>query len=336
MSGNSSSRDSSSPVSRRGLLGAAAALAATASLPASGLFIARRASAALGPAAGRSPAVGAVAEESAHGGAPATEGSSWRLRLSASSINFMRLSVEEAARRIARLGFEAIDLWSAHAGCPHLDDVLNRLGAEGLRKLLDETGLKLCGFSVYAGGYPRYAELLGRCGGGVAIRGSAPPCQPGELSGRMKQFFESLKGEIELAERHDSRLAIENHGHALLDSVDSIKAFVELNPSPRVGIALAPYHVQAAGESVEEAIRAAGKQLFYFYAWQHAPGTGQLPGVGPTDFGPWLAELARIGYAGYVNPFMHDEPPPDEMAELLLKSSAYLRRLAPRGAAAGG
>jgi sugar phosphate isomerase/epimerase len=199
------------------------------------------------------------------------------------------------------------------------------LGAAGLKELLADTGLKLCGFSVYAGGYAKYAELLGQVGGGVAIRGSAGPCEPAELRARMAQFLEELKPEAALAEKHNSYLAIENHGHALLDSLDSFKAFVELNNNPRLGIALAPYHLQTLGVSVEEVIRAAGKQLFYFYAWQHAPGLKQLPGHGETDFTPWLAALAEVKYSGYVNPFLHDEPEPAETANALTRSIAYLR-----------
>ncbi|MCU0958761.1 MAG: sugar phosphate isomerase/epimerase [Pirellulaceae bacterium] len=261
------------------------------------------------------------------------QASGWKMRLSGSSINFMRLPVEGAIREISLLGYDAIDIWSAHAGCPHLDDVLNRLGAPGLLRLLDEHGLKLCGFSVYAGGYPRYAELLGAAGGGVAIRGSAPPCDPGELRTCMTRFLEELKPEAELAEKHNSFLAIENHGHALLNSLDSFKLFTELNDNPQVGIALAPYHLQVLGVSVEDAIRIAGKQLFYFYAWQHAPGVKQLPGHGETDFTPWLAALAEVNYAGYVNPFLHDEPEPAETAAALARSIAYLRETERRAVA---
>ena len=256
--------------------------------------------------------------------APAAEGR-WKMRLSCSSINFSSLSIEEACARIAALGFEAVDVWSAHAGCPHLDDVLDRLGPDGLKDLLAKNKLKLYAFSVYRGGYPRYAELLGKCGGGVAIRGSAGPCDPKELVPRMKAFLEALKPEIELAEKHDSYLAIENHGHALLDSLDSFKAFVDLNKHPRLGVALAPFHVQGFEQSVEEAIAALGKQLFFFYAWQRAPGLGELPGHGPTDFTPWIAALAKADYRWYVNPFMHHEPEPDEMSKALAKARDYLQ-----------
>jgi len=250
----------------------------------------------------------------------------WRMKLSTSSIHFMQLPIEQACEQIANLGFEAIDIWSAHEGCPHLDDVLNRLGPEGLKKLLKQHKLKLCAFSVYRGGYPKYAELLGKVGGGVAVRGSTRPCKPEELTAKMKQFLEGLKPLADLAEKYNSYLAIENHGNALLDSLDSFKAFVDLNRSKRLGIAMAPYHLQKIKASVPEAIRICGKQLFFFYAWQHAPNEKQLPGVGPTDMTPWIKALAQIKYPRYVNPFMHGHPKTEVMVKNLKTSRDYLQQ----------
>ncbi|MFV1967155.1 MAG: sugar phosphate isomerase/epimerase family protein [Pirellulaceae bacterium] len=246
------------------------------------------------------------------------------MRLSTSSIHYMHLPIEKACEAIAKLGFRGVDIWSAHAGCPHLDDVLDRLGPDGLQEVLARTDLDLFAFSVYRGGYARYAELLGQAGGGVAVRGSSGPCEPNELQARMRAFLESLKPEVELAEQHNGYLAIENHGNALLDSLDSFKAFADMNRSPRLGIALAPYHLQGINISVEEAIAACGKQLFFFYAWQRGKGADQLPGIGPTDCTPWIAALAKIGYAGYVNPFMHGELGTEEMSAALAKSRDYL------------
>lgn len=271
-------------------------------------------------------AAGAVAPALARlPGASAAEGR-WTMRLSTSTIQFSSLPVEEACGRIADLGFEAVDIWSPHEKCPHLDDVQVRLGADGLRALLDRLKLRLYAFSVYAGGYRKYAELLGKAGGGVAVRGSAGPVKPEELTAKMKAFLDGLKGEAELAGQNNSYLAIENHGSALLDSLDSFKAFVDLNTSPRLGLALAPYHLQSIKAPVEEVIEICGRQLFFFYAWQNQPGLGQLPGHGPTDFKPWLEALARIGYRWYVNPFMHGHPTPDEMSAALAKARDYLRR----------
>lgn len=121
--------------------------------------------------------------------------------------------------------------------------------------MLDKHDLELYSFSVYRGGYPRYAELLGKAGGGVAVRGSGGFKDPKDLTGSMKHFLEAIKPQLELAEKYDSYLAIENHGgHALLNYLDSIKAFTDLNDHPRLRIALAPYHIQRNKESVVEAI----------------------------------------------------------------------------------
>ena len=69
-----------------------------------------------------------------------------------------------------------MDIWSAYDKCPHLDDAAPRLGPSGLKALLAKHHLQLCAFSVYVGGYPKYAELLGGVGGGSpfkAARGRA-------------------------------------------------------------------------------------------------------------------------------------------------------------------
>ncbi|HRT96477.1 MAG TPA: sugar phosphate isomerase/epimerase [Planctomycetota bacterium] len=249
----------------------------------------------------------------------------WPMRLSTSSNHFRQLPLEEACERIGTLGFEAIDIWSAYQGCPHLDHAKDKLGADGLKELLAKHNLKLFAFSTYVGGYARYAELLGAAGGGVAVQGSAGAAKPEELTDRMKRFLESCKPLVELCEKHNSYLAIENHGGSLLCTIDSFKAFVDLNQSPRLGIALAPYHVQAGKMSVEDAIRACGKQLLFFYAWQHAPGVNELPGYGPTDFVPWLKALADFGYAGCVNVFTHHHLEADAMSAALAKARDYVK-----------
>jgi sugar phosphate isomerase/epimerase len=250
-----------------------------------------------------------------------------RPRLSTSSIHFKDLPLEQACERIATLGFEAVDIWSAYDNCPHLDEAARRLGPDGLKQLLAANRLKLYAFSTYVGGYAKYADLLGRAGGGVAIQGSAAPCPPSELTQKMRGFLEGLKPLAELAEKNNSWLAIENHGAALLDSLDSFKAFVDLNTSARLGVALAPYHLQASKASVEEAIAICGGQLLFFYAWQLQPGTGQLPGHGPADFKPWLRALAKAGYKWYVNPFMHGHLEAQVMSAALAKSRKYLLEL---------
>jgi len=266
---------------------------------------------------------GTLSARATAGEALAGEKAPWPMRMSTSTVQFSSLSVEKACEQIAALGFAAVDFWHSGFGCPHLDDIEKRLGSEGLKDLLAKNKLKLYAFSCYNAGYPRFAELLGKAGGGLAVR-EARYGKVQNLAEEMKAFLEQLKPQLELAEKYNSRIAIENHGDSLLNSKDSFKAFVELNSNPRLGIALAPYHLQAAKIPVEEVIAIVGKQLLFFYAWQNGAGMKQLPGVGPADFTPWIAALAKAGYAEYVNPFMHGHPGPDEMAKGLATARDYL------------
>ncbi len=255
-----------------------------------------------------------------------------RMRLAFSSVMLAELPIEEVCERAAKLGFEAIDIWCPFDNCKHLADVVTRLGPDGLKQLLAKHKLALASFTTYttkmeAVGFPAYADFIGKFGGGVVVRQSEyMQVKPGELTSAMRAFFEKLKPQIDKAAETKVRLAIENHGDALLNTPDSFKAFVDLNPSPQhVGLGIAPYHLQNIKASVEDVIRSAGSQLLFFYAWQSAAGIKQLPGDGPADFTPWLKALAGIDYQGYVNPFMHGHPTPDELSAGLVKSYAYLK-----------
>ena len=92
-------------------------------------------------------------------------------------------------------------------------------------------------------GIPGLRSLLGKVGGGVAVR-EARYGKIKNLAAEMKVLLEQLKPRLELAEKYNSRIAIENHADSLLNSKGSFKAFVELNRNPRLGIALVVEIVQ--------------------------------------------------------------------------------------------
>jgi len=214
--------------------------------------------------------------------------------------------------------------------CRHLAEA-QELGAAGFKKLLGGHKLEIGCYTTYRTkghdeGFPGFAEFIGACGGGVVVRESKyGKVAGGELEGALRDFFEELKPEIELARKHGVRLAVENHSGAILDTLESIRQFTKLNSAPEVvGIALAPYHLQARKVPVVEAIRACGKQLLFFYAWQLKKGSDQLPGHGPADFKPWMQALAELKYAHWITPFMHGELPTEEMTAAVAKARRYL------------
>jgi sugar phosphate isomerase/epimerase len=253
-----------------------------------------------------------------------------RWRLATSSVQFRHLPVERACEAIAQAGYEAVDFWPDTFQCPHLEEIDKRLGPAGLKRLLGRTRLKLSAFTAYRQpSSVRYGELLGRCGGGVMVRDSKYGRFPDRRQA-MAEFIESLQPELAAAERYGYVLAVENHGKALLEGCDALQIFVEMADHPRLGVALAPYHLLAAGESVEEAIRIAGKKLQFVYAWQPGEGLNQLPGYGPSDFA-FLRTLTEIGYTGYVHAFMHGDEPSETMVPALTRSRRFLARMAERG-----
>lgn len=236
---------------------------------------------------------------------------------------FADQTIEQACGRIAGVGFEAIEITGLD-GCRHLEDAATRLGGAGLKDLLARHGLALSGFSMAPGELSRYAELLGAAGGGVVVQRSAPAVPITESTQRVRAYVEELKPLADLAGEHNFWLTVANQADSLLNSLDSLKTFVDANTHPRLGIALVPYHLQAVGLSVPEAIRTLGGQLQFFYAWQNAQGLRQLPGYGPTDFRPWLDALVAEGYRGYLNLFMRGYVEPDLLSESLAVSRNYL------------
>ena len=113
-------------------------------------------------------------------------------------------------------------------------------------------------------------------------------------------------------------IGIENHGSALIRSPDSIRYLAEKSPSPRLGIALAPYHLPQDPELIAGLIRDLGPKMVHFYAWQHGKGAmkklpkaeemEQLPGYGSLDFVPVVRALKETRYQGWTSIFMHPVP----------------------------
>ena len=74
----------------------------------------------------------------------------WKMKLSTSTIHFKTLPFKQACKKIAELGFEAIDIWPSNFGCPHLDEVQNHLGIDGLKNVLNQYNLKFYAVSLYS------------------------------------------------------------------------------------------------------------------------------------------------------------------------------------------
>jgi len=261
----------------------------------------------------------------------------WNMKLATSSVMFDKLKIEEVCKLTWQLGLDALDIWGPfkyyETKCDHLADIKKRLGGKGLRELMTKHKLEVAAFTVYQKSeFSQYWEMIRDYGGGVIVRSDrAKASKPEDMTKNMKAFFEGLKPEIELAEKSNSILAIENHGGGLLNPIDSFKAFVELNPNPkRVGIAFAPWHLQGYKKvTMVDFLKVAGPQIRFFYGWQRGTqkdrfGVEQLPGFGPVDFTPWLQALADAKYSQYLSIFEHGHGPADQVQANVSKSRDYL------------
>jgi sugar phosphate isomerase/epimerase len=224
----------------------------------------------------------------------------------------------EVLEQVPKTGAPCIDIWPR----PHANhrEQMAELGLERVPQLLKDKGVGLGMLTRYdLGPYKLQDELrvLQRLGGRVIVTGARDAAGK-TLRDRVQAFVASLRPHAEAAERLGVAIGIENHGHSLIHSPDSIRYFAEFARSRHLGIALAPYHLPQDEDVIARVITDLGQSLVHFQAWQHGRGCMeklpkeeellQMPGRGPLDFTPVLGALKKIGYRGFTEIFMHPVP----------------------------
>jgi sugar phosphate isomerase/epimerase len=232
-----------------------------------------------------------------------------------------KLKLEGVVPEVRKTGADCIDLWPLR----HADqrEQMEAMGHEKFAQLLAAHHVKLgmtTRYDLGPFGLQDEMRVLHKFGGRLVISGSQGPRDvSGEEAKRaVKQFIDKMKPHVEVAEELGVTIGIENHGHALVASPDSLRYFAELTPSKNLGIALAPYHLPQDEKLLAGLIEDLGPALAHFYAWQHGQGCmeklpkeqelEQMPGRGKLDFKPLLAALAKINYQGWTQIFMHPVP----------------------------
>jgi len=243
-------------------------------------------------------------------------------RFSTSTIMYADSPLEVALEEIAKTGCQAVDIWEAPGNPQNHMEWVELRRPPYLRALIESFGLKLFSFSIYwspGNKLSQRLEWLKEAGGEVAVLGGgAGAGQP------VRAGVDALLPLVEKAEQLGIKIAGENHGGSSLNSIASLKEFASLAQSSALGLALAPYHVMAGGEAVPDAVAACGPKLFFFYAWQLAPGMRELPGDGTLDFTPVLRALRAVNYPGYLNIFTHTHVPKEQMTPAIVAAREYL------------
>lgn len=233
--------------------------------------------------------------------------------------------IGEILPELKKTASAAIDLWPKVHG--NQREQLADFGEERFQKLLSQHGASVGCLTQYpfssADKKSELAEeirLASRLGADTVVTGGHGPhtLKGAELKSAVRKYVEGMKPVVEVAEDTGVRLAIENHGHNLIASPDSLKWLAEFAPSRHLAIAFAPYHLPQDAEFLGELVDTLGDSIALFYAWQHGMGCMkklpkeqemlQLPGRGDLDFAPMLAALRRMNYAGWTEVFMHPVP----------------------------
>ena len=229
--------------------------------------------------------------------------------------------VGEIFPEVRKTGATAVDIWPKSHG--NQREQLTDLGEEKFHELLNRFNISLGCITQYKLGPFRLQEemrLASRFGCKTIVCGGVGPTglKGEDLKKAVGTFIEKMKPHLAVAEETGVTIAIENHGHNLINSPDSLKWLAELRPSKHLGIALAPYHLPQDEALLAKLIRDLDGAIAMFYAWQHGMGCMkrlpkeqellQLPGRGALDFAPLLKALAEIRYNGWTEIFMHPVP----------------------------
>jgi sugar phosphate isomerase/epimerase len=247
--------------------------------------------------------------------------SDFQLNYILGSSLYGELKLEEIVPAVHQTGATAIDIWPRVHG--NQREQLDEMGEEKFSQLLEKYKVTLGCITQYKlgpFGLKDEFQVAKRLGCRTIVTGAVGPkgLQGQELKAALKTFVEKMQPHLELAAQAGVTVAIENHGNSLVESVDSLKWLVELEPTGRMSIALAPYHLPQEEKLLANLIRDLAPRMSMFYAWEHGHGCMtklpkneelmQMPGRGTLDFSPLLQALKDRNYRGWTEIFMHPTP----------------------------
>jgi sugar phosphate isomerase/epimerase len=232
-------------------------------------------------------------------------------------LNFL---LEDAIPRIAAAGFDTIDVWS---GRPHVyrRDYC-REALEGLRSQIEGCGLQVSSFLPAFHRYPYSLsspveairsdslQYMRECADNAAAL-SAPLLLivPGRVvHGQSREdgwlrLAESIEVTREYCRQYPLQLGIECVNHSeLINSAAAARKMIEELGDERLGMVLDTGHVNLVPESIEDAVRCAGRHLRHVHVNDNDGMRQQnlIPGDGTFDFRRLTSALREVGYDGVI------------------------------------
>ncbi|MCL2701537.1 MAG: sugar phosphate isomerase/epimerase [Phycisphaerae bacterium] len=116
-----------------------------------------------------------------------------------------------------------------------------------------------------------------------------------------RQIGRALKGLLPKLEAANIPVALENHYHCQIETVqDYLWAFEEAGDSPLLGVTLDTGHFTSSGVDLLQAARTLGPRTVNVHIKDHVATQSVALGTGNTDNAALVGELAKIGYKGYL------------------------------------
>ncbi len=278
------------------------------------------------------------------------------LKLAFSSNAFLHYSIDEAARAIAELGYQGIELL---ADVPHawpaglLDEQ-----KDAIRDSLDRHGLKIANINAFmmnAVADPRQPywhpswiepdthyrairrehtkralELAAHLGAPNITTEPGGPLAVGQTWDAASDiFYEEFMPCVEVAERLGVGLLIEPEPELMIERFEQYLAFVERIDSPIVGLNFDIGHAYCVGEDPEQWVARMAKHTVHYHFEDINPARVHkhlIPGHGAIDFAATLKAIDDSGYDGWITVELY--PYIDEPHAAATEAYAYLTRVA--------
>lgn len=274
--------------------------------------------------------------------APAAKPGAFKLRYVLSTNQYGTLPIADIVPEVHRTGSEGLDVWAGRWG--NQREQIDAMGHEKFAAILQQHKVGVATYTCMDPGFikcePHMRAML-KFGGNMIVAGfpgggpGAKDLRGDDLRRGIRASVEKLKPIIAIAGELGVKLAIENHLNGLLEPPESLNMLADATPEKHVGISFAPFHLPQDPALLGRLVGDLGEKLFYFYAWQHGDGSGnippeaqrkQLPGVGPLDFKPMLAALKRHNFNGWTAIFMHPTPRGSPQHPTVPEVSAQINR----------
>ena len=248
------------------------------------------------------------------------------MRFGYSTNAFVKFSLPDAIRKIAGLGFKAVEIM---ADRPHLyppdfnDDNLSRL-----KGVLNETGLtvtNLNSFTLFAVGDTylpswiepekerrkiriRHTRACLKIADFLNCKNiSVPPGGPLDGVSRktaLSRFYRGLEKVVPLAESLDVKILVEPEPHLLLENTREFLDFIKGIQSAAVGINFDIGHFFCAGEDPGKAFETLCRWVGHVHVEDIAPDRSHnhlIAGQGAIAFADVFKTMARLGYQGDIS-----------------------------------